>query len=126
MCASYIPAPNLEGGFMKNIVSLAALMMSTSAFATSLALPNPVAVINANPEVKSAIETFESHRGQKCNRVDFSNTSFRRDNTVKSVITCNQYDENGNAQANVHQITIRGRLYRNFFDLESFAIVARE
>src|SRR4051812_8358581 len=77
-----------------------------------------VDVIKANPEVKSVIAAFESNRSQKCVEITAENVKFGKNGSAKVQISCNQYDNNGQPQANVYFITLKGTLYGSSFELD--------
>ena len=97
-------------------------MTSLPAFAAA----NNLNLVKNNAEVKSAIASFEANRSQKCSEISDANTHFHKNGTVKVQISCNQYDANGEPQANVYLITIRGFIYSTYFELGSVSIVGAE
>ena len=107
---------------MKKILIAVSFLMSTSAFASA----GKVAIIKKNLEVKSAIAAFEKNRSQKCAGIKESNTQFEADGKVTLRVSCNQYDKNGEPQANVYFIKIEGYMYDSFFSLTSVLIVGVE
>lgn len=102
------------------------------AFADDLVAQNKIEshdkieVIKQNLEVKSAIASFEKNRSEKCSEISRANTRISKNGAVKAVISCNQYDENGEPMANAYSITIRGSLYDAFFEMNSLSIVGIE
>ena len=107
---------------MRNVLLALAVLISIPAIA---GLNNLDAVKN-NPEVKSAIASFEANRTQKCSEITANNTRIGKNGAVKVLISCNQYDENGEPQANGHCITLRGYLYDSVFGLGSVSMVGAE
>ena len=107
---------------MKTLLIALALISSTRVFAAN----NSLDLVRNNAEVKSAIHAFEKNRSQKCSDIVESNSVISKNGSVKTVIVCNEYDQNGVPQANVYNITIRGNLDETSFDLRSVSIVGVE
>jgi hypothetical protein len=107
---------------MKEIICLLSFLATIPTFAA----PSKIDLVKQNLEVKSAIASFETNRVQKCSEINESNTRIGKNGAVKAMVSCNQYNENGEPQANVYFITIRGSLYDSFFELNSVSIVGVE
>ena len=106
---------------MKQIILLASLI-SSAAFASSAQLD----LIKNNLEVKSAIAAFEANRGETCNALSAANLMVSKNGAAKITVSCNRYDKNGDPQADVYILTIKGALYPNSFELSSISIVGAE
>lgn len=107
---------------MKQILTVLCMLVSTSAFAAAI----DAELVNANPEVKSAVAAFEKNRDQRCSKITEESVQIEPDSHVTVTISCNQYDANNEPQANVYFITIKGLMYPDFFSLNSISFDGAE
>lgn len=106
---------------MKKLILIAAF-----AAAPAFASTTKSALIANNTEVKALIAAFEQNRGLKCNEINDENTVIKK-GAVKTTISCSQYDQNGEPQANVTIITFSGHIYDNtFFQLAKVVFTPME
>ncbi len=113
---------------MRTLASLFSVFLvgaSVTAFAASNK-SQQVEAIRDDLEVKSVIAAFEKNRNQECDGVRDTLTKVDGEGAVETVVTCNQYDDEGTPMPNVHYITIKGYLYGTEFQMGSVTIVGAE
>lgn len=108
---------------MKKVI----LMMTLSPlFAFAKTTDAQTLLVRENLEVKSFISTFEKNRSQKCEEITADDIRVKGDGKTAVRISCNEYDQDGEPQANVHIIEIGGYLYDSSFDLQRVKVTGLE
>lgn len=110
---------------MRNLI-IALSLLVTSAAQAAPALSGDTKAIATNPEVVSLVGAFEKHRGLRCDALDARNVRVRRSGAATALLSCNQYDENGDGMANVTQIELKGWVGEGSFDLSEVKFVPVE
>ena len=108
---------------MKTIIAVLTLVSSVSFAKTTSA---QLAMVKNNLEVQSYISAFEKNRSLKCDDIKAEDVVVKKYGITEVTVVCNQYSEEGEAQANVHVIAITGTLYKSFFDLQMINVSGLE
>ncbi|WP_413287718.1 hypothetical protein [Bdellovibrio sp. HCB337] len=108
---------------MKKVILV---LMLSPLFCLANTTNDQLLAIKDNLEVKGFISTFEKNRSQKCNEISAESIRIKKSGWVDVRITCNEYDQNGEPQANVYGIDFGGYIYGTFFDLQKVKVTGYE
>ncbi len=101
---------------MKNtLVVFIASLLAFDAFAKADVNQVVADTVRSDVEIRAVVKAISDARGIKCNAPSGKETTVGKISSLgakfSAVYSCNEYDHNGQPQANVQQIIIKGTAY---------------